>query len=331
MRWIRDRRHESPESLYGYSEGTLETPATQRVGAHLAGCPACSERVREFRRLQEAVASREPEPGAGRLRAAIAGALARKEAAETAAPRRGLGGREDTMENAGTRDTARRGAYSRRSFWKVAVPLAAAVCFGALAGVWVTQDKDSSAADTAYTFYEQAHQAYKAGRREDAVRLIEKGLQGRLQLSEDYDHVDRQFKKLAVLRDLARKNRQYALDLAYNGRKAEALRVNGLNRGIGDQLLAHNWLLYGLVGVALHKIAGAVQPELLNAAGDGAAAKAAEAAYQAKVAHDNLEIRPKLEAHTRIDIENAGPFGRWKAAREEARLMREMRKAWKSG
>ncbi|MBW3623732.1 MAG: zf-HC2 domain-containing protein [Armatimonadetes bacterium] len=321
------KKHESPDTLYAYSEGMLEPHEVGRVEEHLARCPACAEQVREFRALQTLVDAPVPDPPP--LRAIIAGALQRNEIHRIPSKRRRSGGKEHEMSREAVMQVTGR-TQSPRAFWRIAVPLAAALGLGALAGLWVTQGKDSSAADTAYVHYERARQAYEAGRREEAVQLVERGLQGRLQLSGDLSEMERDHKKLALLRELGRNNRDYALDLANNGRKAEAQKVNGLTRGVANQLLDQDRIVFGLVGVALHQLAGTTQVKLLESAGDGVAAQAAEAEYQARLARYRSEVRPKIQAFTRDTPENSGPYARWKVAWDEERLMREIEKVWRT-
>lgn len=230
---------------------------------------------------------------------------------------------EEVEIRAGARELPRQ---SRR--WALALSLA--VVLGAAAGIWTTWGRESSATDTAYPFYEQALQAYKERRNEDAVRLIEKGLNGRLRMSGNTDKMDVVFKRLGELRELGRRNSSFSLELANMKQKDEALHVNGLTFGIADQLLDQEQILFGLVGVALNQIGYKNRAEILNTLGESAAAREAEAEYQTRRNRYRTEVKPKLDAFVNNAPTHSGPLARWKIAREEEKLMREIAEAWKS-
>jgi hypothetical protein len=306
------RRHETDATLFAYSEGNLSEAAAARVAAVVADCPDCAERVREYRALK-AAAGTVPAVSPERLKAAISEALAEPETSSASAgPRRfRLFGKERAMNS----DAVTAPAARRSSLRQTALALSVAIVLGAAAGIWRTERKSASVADN-WELYRQADLAYKSGRSDEAVADIQAALKGRLA----YRTGEEEFGRLAVLRDLARKNASYALTLAAKREKRQALEVNDLTLSMGDQLLEAQALLPGLVSVALYQLAGDNRSKTMAAAGDDASARAEAEIYRRRRDAFRSQVKPEIDAFAR----NGARGG----SQKERELVREIARVW---
>jgi hypothetical protein len=107
--------------------------------------------------------------------------------------------------------------------------------------------------EDAYPLYQQAQAAYNAGRNAAAAALVRRAVEGWLEIQVP------PFDRFATLRDLARKNSAYALDLARHGHGREALEVNQLTHDIAlqlqaDTLAGNHARISDLVAVAMNRM-----------------------------------------------------------------------------
>ena len=117
-----------PQLLSIYMDGELPSPWKEKMEAHLAECPACTEKYKNFRHLQEMF---KEETNQSRTNTANGATLQASSAEQELI--------ESAKENV-WRKMENRQRYSRRSVWryKISVPLPAAAVAAAIILVFLT-------------------------------------------------------------------------------------------------------------------------------------------------------------------------------------------------
>jgi len=117
-----------PQLLSIYMDGELPSPWKEKMEAHLAECPACTEKYKNFRHLQEMF---KEETNQSRTNTANGGTLQSSFAEQELI--------ESAKENV-WRKMENRQRYSRRSVWryKISVPLPAAAAAAAIILLFLT-------------------------------------------------------------------------------------------------------------------------------------------------------------------------------------------------
>lgn len=318
-------RHESENALFAYSEGALAESEKARVEAHLSECSACTSIVREFRVLGAAIAATTPATDPSRLRSIVAQAT-RPVSHATASPSpRFTFLRKDTKMSAESVSSS----YAKTNFasrngmrWQWVTVLVAAIVLGGASGMWITSGKKKATTDTAWEHYQKAVLAYPKKDMVTVINELRKAEKGTLVVQTLEKGGSRQY---ATLRDLARKNADYAMSLAKTGQKDEALDMTEFNLSMADQLCQDGRLINGLVAVAIYQLTGTTRIDVYRVAGTAQETQDEQRRFQVRQTAFEQQVKPKIDTF----IQNNSTMGAAEVASQEKSLVGEIVNAWR--
>lgn len=324
---MRGTRHESEDALFLYSEDTLEGSERERVEAHVSACAVCEGIVREFRILGAALTAATPETAPSRVVNVIAQASqpSQTPSASTALPKFTFF-RKDRKMNAETTTASshvntgiipmRRKAMR----WQWVTVLVASLLLGGAAGMWMTDGK--AAKDTAWEHYQKAAAAYQKKDMTTAINEQRQAQKGVLIVQTLQEGGSRQY---ATLRDLARKNADYAMSLANQGQKDNAINMTELNLSMADQLCNSGRFIDGLVAVAIYQLTGQKRVDIYRIAGTDKETQDETRRLQARQEAFKQNVKPEIDAF----IKDSPTLGRGEAAAREKDIVGKIVNAWR--
>jgi hypothetical protein len=188
--------------------------------------------------------------------------------------------------------------------------------------MWITSGKKKATTDTAWEHYQKAVLAYPKKDMVTVINELRKAEKGTLVVQTLEKGGSRQY---ATLRDLARKNADYAMSLAKTGQKDEALDMTEFNLSMADQLCQDGRLINGLVAVAIYQLTGTTRIDVYRVAGTAQETQDEQRRFQVRQTAFEQQVKPKIDTF----IQNNSTMGAAEVASQEKSLVGEIVNAWR--